>query len=82
MQPITLNQTMAVVLLALPTVALAHDGHGNTPLHGIIHMLEANGAWIGLALLVGMGSLIYRAVNIRRQPDAILRKQGRRDDSR
>jgi len=47
--------------VALPVSALAHDGHANTPLHAILHMLEQNGAVIGLMLVVGIGTLLWRA---------------------
>ena len=53
--------TVVAAAPMVPITAAAHDGHSNTPLHALLHMLEANGVWIGLLLVAGIGSLAYRA---------------------
>ena len=67
---------MAQICLAvssfMPVLALAHDGHGNTPAHAVMHMLEANGGWIGLVLVIALGSLVYRALRIRSARNAMV----------
>lgn len=64
-----------LLLLSLPVSwpALAHPGHGNTPLHALMHMFEEHGALLGLVFLVVLGSLIYRARHTRN-------RQSRRQD--
>lgn len=42
-------------------VALAHDGHGNTPWHAVLHMLEDSGAILLLALILMVALLVLRA---------------------
>jgi len=56
-----LRHVFTTAALAVPLTAFAHDGHGNTPLHAVLHMLEQNGAVIGLMLVLGVGSLLWRA---------------------
>lgn len=67
---------------AAPLSVYAHDGHGNTPLHALMHMFEQNGAIIGLLLLVGIGSLAWRAQQKRRQNKVSARKEEIGRDSR
>lgn len=43
-----------------PSLALAHAGHGDTPLHALMHLFEANGVWLGLVLIVGIGTLAWQ----------------------
>lgn len=45
-------------LASMPLLAFAHDDHGNTPLHAVLHMLEENGVWILLVFVVVLYSLI------------------------
>lgn len=68
--------------LTTPAVVLAHDGHGNTPLHAIMHMLEANGIWIGLMLLAGIGTLAYQALRRSSGKGRVVGKRERHDDPR
>ena len=66
--------------LSLSWPALAHPGHGNTPWHAILHMLQDHGVWIGLLFLVILASLVYRAWDNRNQE--IGSHQERQRDSR
>ncbi|MCD8516058.1 MAG: hypothetical protein LRY53_02285 [Burkholderiaceae bacterium] len=79
-------RTVVAFLFVMPTASFAHDGHGNTPLHALMHMLEANGVWIGLMLLLGVGSLLYQAKKSRINKSRCVRQRDitreRRDDSR
>lgn len=65
----------AFPLAAFPLVALSHDGHGNTPIHALIHMLESNGIWIGLIFLVAVVSLVHLAQRVRSNRSTQVRKQ-------
>lgn len=56
------SHTTGFTALTLPLVTHAHDGHSNTPVHALLHMFEANGVWIGLLLVAGIGALAYRAL--------------------
>lgn len=72
--------------MGMPLTALAHDGHGNTPLHALMHMLEQNGAAIGVLLLVGIGTLVWRAQQKRKTGmsprSSVKHEQERQRDSR
>mgnify|MGYP000152496392 CR=1 FL=1 len=82
MKPKAIRIPLIAAATATPLSAFAHDGHGNTPLHAIMHMLEQNGAAIGLLLLVAVGSLIWRAQQKRSQNKTSTRKQEVGRDSR
>ena len=58
-----LKWMLAVGLASMPLFALAHDEHGNTPLHAVLHMLEENGVWILLLFVV----ILYSLVRSKRQ---------------
>lgn len=60
---------------------MAHDGHGNTPLHAVMHMIEQNGLPILLVFIVTMALLVIRS---RRQKSGsrVLRQKGDGHDSR
>ncbi len=77
-----MGAVLASVVLSTPAVVLAHDGHGNTPLHAIMHMLEANGIWIGLMLLAGIGTLVYQALRRSSGKIRTVGKPGRYHDPR
>lgn len=47
--------------LLVSGVAMAHDGHGNTPWHAVLHMLEDNGGILLLALVLMVALLVVRA---------------------
>lgn len=67
---------------AVPLSVAAHEGHGNTPWHAVMHMLEQNGAVIGLLLLVGIGTLAWRAQQKRKLRDQSQCRQESHRDSR
>ena len=71
----TLRNVFAAGAMALPVTALSHEGHSNTPLHAILHMLEQSGAAIFLMLVVGVGTLVWRAQQKRAQQNRPLQKQ-------
>lgn len=69
-------------LMMMPGIAVAHSGHGNTPVHALIHMFEDNGLLIGLILLVALGSLVFRSLRLRATRRVDNQKQGYRHDPR
>jgi hypothetical protein len=77
-----MSAILAFGALSTPAVVLAHDGHGNTPLHAVMHMLEANGIWIGLTLLAGIGTLVYQALRRNSGKVRTVGKPERHHDSR
>lgn len=58
-----LTSMAAVGLASMPLLAFAHDDHGNTPLHAVLHMLEENGVWILLLFVI----VLYTLVRAKRQ---------------
>lgn len=82
MKPRSIHNLFTAVALGLPAAALAHDGHGNTPLHAFMHMVEQNGVAIGLLLLAGVGTLLWRAHKQRISQQRTVNAQERRRDSR
>ena len=77
-----LRNVFTTVASALPLTAFAHDGHGNTPLHAILHMIEQNGLAIGLMLVVGVGTLIWRAQQKRASRNRLTERKEQHHDSR
>lgn len=77
-----MSAILAFGALSAPAAVLAHDGHGNTPLHAVMHMLEANGIWIGLMLLAGIGTLAYQALRRNSGKIKTVSKLERHHDSR
>ena len=63
--------SVALAGVAVSGVAHAHDGHGNTFWHAMLHMLENNGAVLLLALVLMVALLVLRA---RKQRDAVSMK--------
>lgn len=47
--------------VSLSGAVYAHEGHGNTPLHAVLHMLEENGIVLLLALVMMVALLLWRA---------------------
>jgi hypothetical protein len=82
MKPRSIRNLFTAAALVLPAAALAHDGHGNTPLHALMHMLEQNGVVIGLLLVAGVGTLVWRAHKQRTDQRRTVNAQERRRDSR
>lgn len=70
-----LRKTSTALLLVAPSLSVAHDGHGNTPLHALMHMIEANGIWLGLILFVAIGSLVYQATRNKRLRDYVRKNE-------
>jgi hypothetical protein len=70
-----LTKIIALLVLGLPALALAHEGHGNTPLHALMHTLEENGLWIVLILVTAVSSMIYRALISGTQSKKCVRNQ-------
>jgi len=77
-----LRNVFTTAALALPLTTFAHDGHANTPLHAILHMLEQNGAAIGLMLVVGVGTLVWRAQQKRASRNRLAKRKEQHHDSR
>ena len=82
MTPPAIRNLLAAAALVLPAAALAHDGHGNTPLHALMHMFEQNGVVIGLLLVAGVGTLVWRAHKQRTGQRRTVNVKERRRDSR
>lgn len=82
MTPQAIRNLFTAAALGLPAAALAHDGHGNTPLHALMHMLEQNGVAIGLLLVAGVGTLVWRARKQRTGQRRTVNVQEHRRDSR
>lgn len=82
MKPRSIRNLFTAAALGLPAVALAHDGHGNTPLHAFMHMVEQNGLSVGLLLLAGVGTLVWRAHKQRTSQRRTVNDQERRRESR
>jgi|GEM_PF-1153255 len=40
------------------TQSLAHEGHGDTVVHAVMHMIETNGLWILVALVAAVVTLL------------------------
>ncbi len=76
------SKTAAVIGLLMPLAANAHDGHSNTPVHALLHMLEANGLAIGFLLFVGIGSLAYRAYKASAEKRVVSNKRRGSHDTR
>jgi hypothetical protein len=64
-------------LASMPLFAFAHDEHGNTPLHAVLHMLEENGVWILLLFVV----ILYSLIRANRQSISKRVSHNKREDS-
>lgn len=47
-------------LTVLPLSVLAHQGHGNSLWHAVLHRLEDNGLWLVLVSLAIIASFVWR----------------------
>ena len=70
---------LLLVSLPMSLPALAHPGHGNTPLHAFMHMVEDHGLLIGVVFVVAIGTLIYRATHASNRQNKRQHKETRRD---
>lgn len=72
---------LVLTTIVWPWAVWAHPGHGNTPLHALMHLIEDHGAWLGLVLVAIVVALGLSFVQSRRggMPPRFGRK---RDDSR
>jgi hypothetical protein len=55
---------MAAALFLMSSTAQAHDGHGNSIVHAVLHMAQDNGIVLGLVFLGVVLSLLYRAGSV------------------
>lgn len=72
-----LNLLAAIGLAGLPLSVFAHPGHANSVWHAVLHMIEANGLWLLLALVAGIVSLGYFARRQRQSVAAAKRNANR-----
>jgi hypothetical protein len=56
-----LSLLVAVALAGTPMSVLAHDGHGNSIWHAVLHMIEDNGLLLAIAFVAIVASLRWRA---------------------
>jgi hypothetical protein len=61
------------MLLAAPGLALAHDGHGNSMMHALLHLLEESPlflslAGLGLMLLIAFLYRKFSSLSAKRKP--------------
>lgn len=48
-------------LSASPATVLAHEGHGNSVWHAVLHLFETNGVWLVLVSLAIIASFVWNA---------------------
>lgn len=65
-------------LSALPATVLAHQGHGNSVWHAVLHLIEANGVWLVLVSLGIIASVVW-TVSQRRPLGALVRATIRKE---
>ncbi len=66
----------------LPALAWAHDGHGDTPWHALMHMIEHDGGWIVVVFLATLVTLIVTMRQHRKAQSRSVKRSESRHDSR
>jgi len=56
-------QLFIIALLAMPPTVSAHQGHGNTMIHAVLHLLEDNVFFVILVVMAIAAGLALRHTN-------------------
>lgn len=66
----------------IPSLAWAHDGHGDTPWHAVLHMIEHDGGWILLLLIAAVFTLFRANKALQKSRSRLQASKGQHHDSR
>lgn len=53
-------QQALIAVLAMPLPAMAHEGHSDTVIHAVLHLIEDSGVFLLLLFIAVLAALVLR----------------------